>query len=500
MTCPNAQQLAAYFDNVLTEQQYKDIALHVKNCSSCQQVLALYEGEEQFLAQSLATPTLPDSFNEIVLQQLTPYKRKKRWQKPFIAAASVLLAGSIAFATTPTFATLIQSIFAQQGDTGILVALENGAIQPVNLKATSGKRTVLIEDVLVDTSRIGFTYRIVKENGKLAEPYFELDERNTFRITDESGQEIEKHGLTWSRVDEDFGLFVFDLPPTFTGNTVYIDLHLEKLGFHSGQWDVQIPFDLTEARKSLIQLPIEHTEQTEQVEVMIHEMRHTKSATTLTFSNRYIESYGAQLEALRKPLINKYGASYRTWEPEIIFTIENANGEVVAASDFSSSNEISSTSEPTPYGRQTTFMMAPLNEAETYTFVWEGTMQSMPTEKTIPLKEHETLAIEGGYMEIEEIDFVRESGQKVLQLHITGEVTEDQLPFTEWRFVVEDKGFDTFLSGGAPFNEETKKYELDYTMRIYGLKKQPELATLVLTEYTYYEALESPIRIPLVAQ
>lgn len=84
MNCPKADKLSQYADNLLTQQEHSQILTHLNTCDTCSSIVQLFKEEQEFLKVNLKSPTLPDHFASLVLEQLEPYKQKDVQRKTLI--------------------------------------------------------------------------------------------------------------------------------------------------------------------------------------------------------------------------------------------------------------------------------------------------------------------------------------------------------------------------------------------------------------------------------
>ncbi|MDQ0155746.1 anti-sigma factor family protein [Robertmurraya andreesenii] len=81
MNCPTVDKLSRYADNLLSEEEYAQIHMHLKGCLDCIHVVKAFEAEEEFLKETLQTPSLPNDFASGVLERLEPYEQKVNRKK-----------------------------------------------------------------------------------------------------------------------------------------------------------------------------------------------------------------------------------------------------------------------------------------------------------------------------------------------------------------------------------------------------------------------------------
>lgn len=505
MKCPTADNLSQYYDGILSDEQAVELEAHVKTCTSCQQVIQLYKDEEQFIHDTLETPTLPDTFEAEVLAQLTPYKKRKSrlWNKGVAAAATLLLAGGIAVSVTPSFANFVQSLFASPTmDTGLHTAVESGAVVPVNLEVTSGNTTLYIEDTLVDTSRIAFTYRVIKGNGKYAEPYFEPSGEQRFTFKDAEGNELPRFAMeSWSRVDDQFGMYSFELPLNFEHDHVYLSFKVDKIGFKSGDWEVEIPFDLTAAREQMKTYAQDASHVVDGVKIELHDLQFSVSQTNLAYTSKFTEDEFKSITSAREKLGKTYGRTPFERTPEINFAFENEAGEVVASTKDFEGQSLSAQGEwvENQTGMRYIQRFAPLQEAGNLTFVLNGIYKPRPVEIVAPLKEGETIEVEGYELKVEKVEAVKKKGERYIEAKLVGQTPPELLNDATWRATAGGKALDAFMSGGTDMPiEGSDLVGVELDVRIYGLKKIPDDLTIAITELIDYKPLEQPWRVPLM--
>ena len=99
MICPNEDELFAYVDGFLDDEETKQIERHIHSCPYCAQQLEVLKSEKASLEETLKIPILPDDFAQNIVAQVQPYKPKKKstWKWGLGTAASVLLAGGITY-------------------------------------------------------------------------------------------------------------------------------------------------------------------------------------------------------------------------------------------------------------------------------------------------------------------------------------------------------------------------------------------------------------------
>lgn len=258
MKCFEFDQLAAYVDGVLSEEEKGHVEKHLEFCPSCRKVVTALEKEDAFLQEAIQSPVLPAGFDDEVLTKLEPYQaKKKRWNWPYqlLTAASIALAFGVG-------ASFLSDI--QQSDTG---NSENPVIQEEKEALYSVEdEGVLLEvtDVTASPLKIEIFYRLKPEESVLEEflkkhnvnhlsqvgdDYESLPPNG--KIVDLDGQELPQREVSlgsngWlqnSVVIKPARLDELSLPDTFQAQIEFNDLFMQE-----GEWNLKIPIDITEAK------------------------------------------------------------------------------------------------------------------------------------------------------------------------------------------------------------------------------------------------------------
>ncbi|WP_226681985.1 anti-sigma factor family protein [Sutcliffiella horikoshii] len=258
MKCFEFEQLAAYVDGVLSQEEIKHVEKHMEFCPSCREVVVALEKEDAFLQEAIQSPVLPSEFDNEVLSKLEPYQaKKKRWNWPnqLLTAASIVLAFGLG-------ASFLSDI--QQSDTGNsktpVVQEEKDALYSIEDEG------VLLEvtDVNASPLKIEIFYRLKPEESVLDDflrkhnvnhlsqvgnDYKRLPPSG--KIVDINGQELPQGEVAlgsngWlqnSVVIKPAKLDESPLPDTFQAQIKFDDLFMQE-----GEWELSIPIDVTEAK------------------------------------------------------------------------------------------------------------------------------------------------------------------------------------------------------------------------------------------------------------
>ncbi|MGD7052899.1 anti-sigma factor family protein [Sutcliffiella horikoshii] len=257
MKCFKFDQLAAYVDGILTEEEKGHVEKHLEFCPSCREVVIALQKEDIFLEETIQSPVLHPGFDIEVLSKLEPYQaKKKKWNWPYqlLTVASIVLA----FGLGASFLSNIQQSDTGNSDTPIVqekealysvedegVLLEVTDINASPLKIEIFYRLTPEESVLEDflkkhnvdhLSQVGEDYKRLPPSGK---------------IVDLNGQELPQREVSigsngWlknSVVIKPEKLDELPLPDTFLAQIEFNDLFMKE-----GDWNLEIPIDVTDAK------------------------------------------------------------------------------------------------------------------------------------------------------------------------------------------------------------------------------------------------------------
>lgn len=324
MNCPNGDKLSQYVDRLLNEDEQQNIEKHLKQCASCQQIIALFEGEEQFIKETLQAPTLPDNFEMQILAQVKPYKKKRAiWKVSSGIAAAAVLSVGILTAVSPSFAQLITSFFAtEQVDSGFQEAEMLGFVEEVNYEVTDNGLTVRVDEVMADTTRIAFTYQVLDKNGKVKNPHIEnWNEKNNMKFVNKANEELpqEDYG-SWHYKEGDIGLFEMRTP--IVSEDVILKWKIRDINGKEGTWDMDIPIPIEKALASMTELDLQNVTYAQQnVSVTFEKARFSPSAMEISYTTAFTE-----------PLKETKLSAKAHTQPkvDVAYTIEDGNGELLA--------------------------------------------------------------------------------------------------------------------------------------------------------------------------
>lgn len=263
MKCFEFNQLAAYVDKVLSQEEKKHVEKHLEFCPSCREVVSALQKEDAFLQEAIQSPVMPVGFDDEVLSKLEPYqarKKKRNWPYQLLTAASIVLAlgvGAAFFSGT------------QKGDGG------NAALPVVEEKEalfSVKDEGVLLEvtDISASPLKIEVFYRLKTEERVLEDFLKKHNVQHISQVHDEyermppnaqivdaNGQELPFRELAWGGNDRFQNSIVIkpgeeeNLPDTFK-----MQVRFEELFLQDGAWKLEIPIDIREAKNKTSKNPI----------------------------------------------------------------------------------------------------------------------------------------------------------------------------------------------------------------------------------------------------
>lgn len=308
MTCINADKLAAYVDEIVTQEEKQEIEQHLATCERCRSVVQLFVNEAEFLTETLSQPTLPSTFTQNVLAELEPYKKKRKsyWKRGLGFAAAVTLSLGLTTVISPSFASFVGGLFStsESLDSGVKEALNAGLVYPVNEEISDAGKSIFIEDILVDSKRIGFTFKVLNRFGYATQSDIEMKNISLNRA---DGSVIETVGAMWLPIEDKYYYFEVTLSDQVVEDQFSLELDVEQIGLTKGEWHISLPIDLTEAKKLLKTVVIQPEPLvTEQLEFQFTEFKMTPSQNVLTYQVGYSPNYFETLTGELAKLKDKY--------------------------------------------------------------------------------------------------------------------------------------------------------------------------------------------------
>ncbi|WP_404445747.1 zf-HC2 domain-containing protein [Sutcliffiella horikoshii] len=258
MKCFEFDQLAAYMDGVLSQEEKKHVEKHLEFCPSCREVVTALQNEDAFLQETIQSPLLPAGFDDEVLSKLEPYQTKrKRWNWPYqlLTAASIILAFGIGASffsdtqksdtgnsDTPVVQEEKEALYSVK-DAGVLLEVTDISVSPLKIEIFYRLKpeewvlkNFLKKHNVEHLSQIKVEYETLPPNGK---------------IVDLNGQELPQREVSlgsngWlqnSIVIKPSEVEELPLPDTFRAQIEFDDFFMQE-----GEWSIDVPIDVTKAK------------------------------------------------------------------------------------------------------------------------------------------------------------------------------------------------------------------------------------------------------------
>ncbi|MGG4443304.1 DUF4179 domain-containing protein [Brevibacillus fortis] len=284
---------------------------HIERCSYCQRQLSHYLGEienpdnweivgpsTQRLVQQVINRVAPYPIHVMQRSKTNIQQKPNRWitrsitimKKTAIAVAGIAAITYFGTLTSPTFATYVSSLVSskpqQQQQVGSLFqkyadseylyrGVKQGYIQKVDLQAKDKGIIVDVKEIMTDTKDIRIILGITDTQGKQIENMFKFFPTNQdlarqvyeIKITDHEGnvyQGYDMEGyndLHW--LGDNGSLVMLNEPLTtyFTDTSeipdkLNVQLTIKQIDKEKGNWTVNIPVDISKAKKETTIIPI----------------------------------------------------------------------------------------------------------------------------------------------------------------------------------------------------------------------------------------------------
>jgi hypothetical protein len=538
MNCPTIDKLSQYVDQLLGELEMREIISHAKKCKSCSHVIEAFKHEQQFLKDTLKSPSLSDDFANKILDQLEPYEQKPKpiYQKRTLSkrmlfsAAAVVLAIGLGTTLNPSFAQWIGGLFTtEQVDEGLRMASEAGLAKRINREVTDQGITFKVEDVVADTSRVALSYQIIKD-GKPQDTRIRLEESdNKIMGFDQNGKKIDQIGMGWTEGSE-YGLIEFSLREQIGLEELRVKFDLTELNGVKGNWELEIPIDLKENLKYTTQLALNGKEfSSHGVKVDMKKMQFAPSSNELIYETAFTNEEKRKTENEIQQLEEKFGQenvqSFTNYGTAIQYHLENQGGKDI----YKHNTFLPDQDHPSDVGliQGSSKNMSQLghlrwNESfipqqgkEQLTFVLDGVVKTVPADFSVKISPEElrknpvSFEYEGNYMTIKKAKKHNEfSLQKslipidrkaVFQIEMEGGKEAPSSDLGPW--VLTDNQGKTHLAfqSGSILNEkdENGRYKTTLDLKIYDMEKVPDEFTLHLLSVTRYKEIEEKWKVPL---
>ncbi len=541
MKCPTTDKLSQYVDVLLEEKEHMEIDNHLGSCTGCSRVVEVFQTEQQFLKETLRTPTLPDDFATLVLDKLEPYEQNpvsrkwKPWKRIMVSAAGIVIAFGLTATFNPSFANWISGLFGtDQVDEGLRMAANAGLTQRVNKEVTDKGLTLKVEDVVADSSRIALSYQVFESEGKMED--FQLDFGggiNEVSVIDQNGKMLEISSMGWTAPgDDDYGSIEITMREHQVQEKVTIQLMLTELNGIQGNWNMEIPVDLNESNKLTTVLSLKDKQTSVNgVELIMKEARFAPSANEIVYESGFTKEELEKIENEMKELKKRFGHErigdnmhYRT---SIGYSIEQENGKPIVQQGTFIEGKGHPSSEGGGLGGfgqnmeqlgriAWTDSYIPSKHEKKLSFVLNGVFKTVPSDFSITIKPKElkkkpvSFEYEGNYFTINKAKMTNENllgksqGPKgeqktafTVEMEGGREATATELG--TW-ILVDNNGKIYHTSGGGSILDEKDKhgrYKTTVEINVEEMDEVPEELTLHLVSVTRYTELEDKWKIPL---
>lgn len=537
MKCPTVDKLAQYVDD---RQAHEDVAKHVKGCAECQRVVEAFEGEQRFIKETLQTPTLPDDFASLVLDQLEPYEqqvsRRKRapWKRVLLSVAGVVLALGVSATLNPSFAEWIGGLFStDQVDDGLKNAMEAGITERVNLEVEDKGITFKVEDVIADSSRVALSFQILDRNGIPQDADLKwFESGNEIIVIDQNGTKLSQMGVGWQQ-GTDYGLIEIPLNDKESLEKMTVKFDLAELGGIKGNWKLEVPIDLTKNRTLTTTVLLQDARTSQQgVVINMKEVQYAPSSTKLFYETGFTKDEQASLEKDIRKLESQFGMKYDSFKnmfgsyrTDMQFHIENGDGKVIYANNAFTEGKghpvdfgllEGSSSDTGQIGQlAVNRSFIPQKEDDKLTFVLDGIFKTVPSNFSIKIKPKELkknpliFDYEGNYITIKKAEKQRENvhsksstsvePKMVLGIEMEGGIEVPASRLETW-ILTDDKGNSYPIDNNWSILDEKDKngrYKTIINLAVPGLEEVPKELTLHLVSVTRYEEVKEKWEVPL---
>lgn len=537
--CPTVDRLSQYVDD---RQANEDVALHVENCAECQQVVEAFKGEQQFIKDTLLSPTLPDDFASLVLGQLEPYEQKvifkksTPWKRVLLSVAGVILALGVSATLNPSFAEWIGSVFStNQVDEGLRIATDAGLAERVNLEVTDNGITFKVEDIVIDSSRVALSYQVLNKNGKPQDTYLNLaDSDNKMTIVDQSGTTKNISGTGWQQ-GSNYGFVEIPLSKQENIEDITVKFDLVELTGVKGNWKLEVPIDVTKHKELTTIVSLRKAATTQHgVTINMKEIQFAPSLTELAYETGFTQEEQArvtkEIQQLEEQIgvesadTNRYFENYGT---AIEYHINNKDNKTIYHNDYGlfytkdrQSDELDRYQSSSNDGEQLGQVMwnesfIPQQGDRKLTLVLDGVYKTVPSDFAVTFSPKElkrnpvSFEYEGNFITIKKADTKGEYSlrkslipverETVFMIEMEGGIEENASDLGNW--VLEDgegNSYPTYESGSTLVNKDKYgRYKTIMNLQVDDLDEVPEQLTLHLVSVTRYEEVKEKWEVPL---
>lgn len=521
MNCPTADKLTQFIDQLLSKHEMAEIEAHVQSCMSCGKVVNAFQEEQRFIEETLQTPTLPENFTDLVLDQLEPYgKPKKRrsaiWKRVALTAAGVVLAVGIGATVNPAFAQLIGGLFStDQVDEGLQIAAESGLTKRVDLEVEDQGLTLRVEDVIADSSRVSLSYKVLNKDGKSLDTHLKMPGTdNDITAIDQNGNVLDGLGFsTGWRKESEYGFFQFSLRGQDNFERLTIRFNLVELNGVKGNWQLDVPVDLLENSKLTKMADLKDATAVHHgVEIDLKQLQFAPSSIELYFDTAFTKEEWLKTEEAIRKFEGKFGISSMDnlvfgRSTAIKYHIENAEGKVIYSdSKTSGMLQVESKELSTPGGTGWIHSFVPINEDQ-LTFVLDGVYKKEPTDFSLTFKpkdinEHPvSFDHKGTHLTIKSVKKTMYRNRKDHYVVIEMEGDTDSRDADLGNYIAVDGNGNSyptkFVASVTDHKVKNGRYGATLELYLESLEEVPEELTLHLVSMRNYYPVEEQWKVPL---
>lgn len=523
MNCPKADKLSQYADNLLTEQEHSQILSHLNNCVTCTSIVQLFKEEQEFLKVNLQSPTLPDHFASLVLDQLAPYKKKdirrKKliWKRIVLSAATIMLAVVLTATLSPTFAQIISGMFStKQVDEGLNMASDDGLGERINVEVSDQQLTLRVEDIIVDSSRVALSLQVINEKGIVEKPSIDHSIKgNRISVTGFNGEYNYTMGY---RLDggldyNSFQVFISDEPGL---EKVTINFHLVVLNGKQGNWDLEIPVEISGNKDNTKNVNLNKENQTiNGVAINLKEIQFAPTSNILLYETSYEASEQLEIEKNFKALKEQFGldvSELTSFGTSIKYHIENEDNNVIMkfspyiqAEPMDDKIIISSASGKEKIGHAAwKEVFVPDKNDSNLTFVLDGVYKVIPTDFSIKFNPKEikenpvSFKYMGNEVTIKKAELqssANTSDPTIFEIELAVNQESNETEFGKW--VLKENTGRYFKLDSETTTGEIGDFKHTLYFKTNGLNDIPEEISLHLLTATNYFEIENKWRVPL---
>ncbi|MEH6943817.1 DUF4179 domain-containing protein [Bacillus sp. JJ722] len=539
MNCPTIDKLSQYADQLLMNEEHIQIQRHVESCDDCCKVVEAFRNEQNFIKETLHTPSLPDDFAAGIIRQLEPYKQKTSnkkkapWKNIMLYAAGVVLVIGLSTTLHPSFAKWIGGFFSSgEVDVGLKIANETDLKERVNLEAKNQGITFKVEDIITDSTRVALSYQIIDEQGNFKDTELGLGESNNeVYVTSQDGDKLEhvSTGTHWSE-GSDYGLIEFSLRELETLDHLLVKFDLVELDGEKGTWKLEVPIDLTKSKALTKTLPFKNAITSQYgVNLKMNQMRFATSSNELSFETSFTDDelvkVNEQVAQLRRKLGSDDVVEEGMYGTAINYHIENENNQTVYQTNLAYGV---GNNPPVDYGMlsESSEDLDELGHSKWYssfipkkdqqlTFVLDGVIKTVPSDFSIKIKTEDlkdkpvSFEYEGNHITITsaemESDYsIRKSLKPIeketfFQIKMEGGREATASDLGSWA-LVDHKGKAYSLNhSGSILNEKDQngRFKLTSELRTSEMSEVPEEFTLHLLSVNRYYEVQEQWKLPL---